>query len=37
MGKFLSYLGFEAFDYPNMLQISYANTFGAFTPRITRA
>lgn len=31
-GKFLSYLGFEAFDYPNMLQISYANTFGAFIP-----
>ena len=31
-GKFLSYLGFEAFDYPNMLQISYANTLGAFIP-----
>jgi hypothetical protein len=24
-GKFLSYLGFEAFDIPNMTQISYAN------------
>ena len=24
-GKFLSYLGFEAFDIPNMAQISYAN------------
>jgi hypothetical protein len=32
VGKFLSYLGFEAFDYPNMLQISYANTLGAFIP-----
>lgn len=31
-GKFLSYLGFEAFDYPNMLQISYANALGAFIP-----
>jgi hypothetical protein len=31
-GNFLSYLGFEAFDYPNMLQISYANTLGAFIP-----
>ncbi|HEX2862295.1 MAG TPA: outer membrane beta-barrel protein [Lacunisphaera sp.] len=31
-GKFLSYLGFEAFDYPNMLQISYANSLGAFIP-----
>jgi hypothetical protein len=31
-GKFLSYLGYEAFDYPNMLQISYANTLGAFIP-----
>jgi hypothetical protein len=25
-GKFLSYMGFEAFDAPNMSQISYANT-----------
>lgn len=32
MGKFLSYLGYEAFDYPNMLQISYANPIGAFIP-----
>jgi hypothetical protein len=32
VGKFLSYLGYEAFDYPNMLQISYANTLGAFIP-----
>ena len=32
MGKFLSYLGFEAFDYPNMLQISYANSIGGFIP-----
>jgi hypothetical protein len=24
-GKFLSYLGYEAFDIPNMLQLSYAN------------
>lgn len=32
VGNFLSYLGFEAFDYPNMLQISYANTLGAFIP-----
>lgn len=31
-GKFLSYLGFEAFDFPNMLQISYANSIGAFIP-----
>jgi len=31
-GNFLSYLGFEAFDFPNMLQISYANTLGAFIP-----
>jgi len=28
VGKFLSYLGYEAFDYPNMLQISYANNSG---------
>lgn len=26
-GKFLSYLGYEAFDFPNMLQWSYANDF----------
>jgi hypothetical protein len=32
LGKFLSYLGYEAFDYPNMLQISYANTIGGFIP-----
>jgi hypothetical protein len=32
VGKFLSYLGYEAFDYPNMLQISYANSIGAFIP-----
>lgn len=32
VGNFLSYLGFEAWDYPNMLQISYANTLGAFIP-----
>lgn len=32
VGKFLSYLGFEAFDYPNMLQISYANNFSGFIP-----
>lgn len=32
MGNFLSYLGFEAFDYPNMLQISYANALGLFIP-----
>jgi hypothetical protein len=32
VGNFLSYLGYEAFDYPNMLQISYANTLGAFIP-----
>ncbi len=32
VGNFLSYFGFEAFDYPNMLQISYANTLGAFIP-----
>lgn len=32
LGKFLSYLGFEAFDYPNMLQISYANDLGKFIP-----
>ncbi|HVU23406.1 MAG TPA: porin [Opitutus sp.] len=32
LGKFLSYLGFEAFDYPNMLQISYANPMAAFIP-----
>ncbi|PAW64631.1 MAG: hypothetical protein B9S34_12285 [Opitutia bacterium Tous-C1TDCM] len=32
VGKYLSYLGFEAFDYPNMLQISYANSIGAFIP-----
>lgn len=32
VGNFLSYLGFEAFDYPNMLQISYANNFSAFIP-----
>ena len=32
VGKFLSYLGFEAFDYPNMLQISYANSIGGFIP-----
>jgi hypothetical protein len=32
VGNFLSYLGFEAFDYPNMLQISYANTIGGFIP-----
>lgn len=32
VGKFLSYLGYEAFDYPNMLQISYANNFSAFIP-----
>lgn len=31
-GKFLSYLGFEAFDYPNMLQISYANSLAPFIP-----
>lgn len=31
-GKFLSYLGFEAFDYPNMLQISYANDLAGFVP-----
>jgi hypothetical protein len=32
VGKFLSYLGYEAFDYPNMLQISYANDFSGFIP-----
>ncbi len=32
LGKFLSYLGFEAFDYPNMLQISYANDLAGFVP-----
>lgn len=32
VGKFLSYLGYEAFDFPNMLQISYANDFSAFIP-----
>ncbi|MEX2044560.1 MAG: outer membrane beta-barrel protein [Opitutus sp.] len=32
VGNFLSTLGFEAWDYPNMLQISYANTLGAFIP-----
>lgn len=32
VGKFLSYLGYEAFDYPNMYQISYANPIGAFIP-----
>jgi hypothetical protein len=32
VGNFLSYLGFEAFDYPNMLQVSYANSLGAFIP-----
>lgn len=32
MGKFLSYLGYEAFDYPNMLQISYANPIAGFIP-----
>jgi len=32
VGKFLSYLGYEAFDYPNMLQISYANNFSGFIP-----
>jgi hypothetical protein len=26
VGKFLSYMGFEAFDVPNMTQVSYANT-----------
>ena len=26
VGKFLSYMGYEAFDVPNMAQISYANT-----------
>lgn len=31
-GKFLSYLGYEAFDYPSMLQISYANPMAAFIP-----
>jgi hypothetical protein len=32
VGKFLSWLGYEAFDYPNMLQISYANDFSGFIP-----
>lgn len=32
LGKFLSYLGYEAFDFPNMLQISYANDFSGFIP-----
>lgn len=31
-GKFLSYLGYEAFDYPNMLQISYANSLAGIIP-----
>src|SRR5690606_13629547 len=31
-GKFLSYLGYEAFDWPNMLQISYSNDMAAFIP-----
>jgi len=31
-GKFLSYLGYEAFDYPAMLQVSYANPMAAFIP-----
>ncbi len=31
-GKFLSYHGYEAFDIPNMLQITYANDFAALIP-----
>lgn len=31
-GNFLSWLGYEAFDIPNMLQISYANDFVAYIP-----
>lgn len=31
-GKFLSYHGYEAFDWPNMLQISYSNDMAAFIP-----
>ena len=31
-GKFLSYHGYEAFDWPNMLQISYSNDLAAFIP-----
>ncbi len=31
-GKFLSYLGYEAFDAINMLQISYANPTAAYIP-----
>ena len=31
-GKFLSYHGYEAFDWPNMLQISYSNDMAAYIP-----
>jgi hypothetical protein len=31
-GKFLSYHGYEAFDWPNMLQISYSNDMAGFIP-----
>lgn len=31
-GKFLSYHGYEAFDWPNMLQISYSNDLAGFIP-----
>ncbi|MFT3830350.1 MAG: hypothetical protein QM691_11675 [Opitutaceae bacterium] len=31
-GKYLSWLGYEAFDIPNMLQITYANPTAAFIP-----
>jgi hypothetical protein len=31
-GKYLSWLGYEAFDIPNMLQISYANPTAAYIP-----
>lgn len=31
-GKYLSWLGYEAFDIPNMLQITYANPTAAYIP-----
>ncbi len=31
-GKYLSWLGYEAFDIPNMLQLSYANPTAAYIP-----
>ncbi len=31
-GKYLSWLGYEAFDIPNMLQLTYANPTAAYIP-----